>query len=380
MKTYLLEIETLTPVGIGSGDKLSPYADVIIDEANKQVHYINHEAVKNRLAAKPELIDDYVNGITGGMDNNRSHFKIKNFIEQRLGLAPQAYIRKSVSGNVKGAKELYTIIKNAGIHPYFPGSSIKGAIKTPLLYNWLIGDHDPKGKESWLSRYLRSIKERSDTVELEKELSDEMEKFQPAISDSSLLPVDGVKIITISRLHLKEGKTTIPQTWETISPKQKASFSLTVKPKEDSADLSWNTIGKSINRFSRHSNERELELLESMGDKINDNQYNKLFDFYEDMNAKIEQAEAEGNKVAYLKLGSSKGYFFNSVGLAVYDADQGDKKLFLSFLKQNGFGKIYNKERKRMEPYKLNPEEFPLTRNIDVATYCPIGWVKITNV
>ncbi|WP_315815073.1 hypothetical protein [Paraflavitalea speifideaquila] len=82
MKHIPLTIDTLSPVSIGSGIKLSPYSDYIIED--KTVYYINHELVQHALSQKTTLIDEYVNGITTGMNNNKSGFNLSTFYTSRL--------------------------------------------------------------------------------------------------------------------------------------------------------------------------------------------------------------------------------------------------------------------------------------------------------
>lgn len=79
LKKFKLRLTTETPVSIG-GDQakaLSPYADYVFSEGNDSLIYLNHEVIQEYFKdgngnANRELIDRYVNGITTGMDNNRS--------------------------------------------------------------------------------------------------------------------------------------------------------------------------------------------------------------------------------------------------------------------------------------------------------------------
>jgi len=76
------------------------------------------------------------------------------------------------------------------------------------------------------------------------------------------------------------------------------------------------------------------------------------------------------DKTCYLRLGSGKGYYFNSIGLALFKTDRTNNKvLFYKFLKQMKF--------KGSKKYGLHANEFPLTRVIDLKTQEPLGWVKL---
>ena len=60
--------------------------------------------------------------------------------------------------------------------------------------------------------------------------------------------------------------------------------------------------------------------------------------------------------------------------LADSSSDKGD---FLKLLKKSGYGKIYDRKIKRMKEYDLNPDEFPITRFIELSDNQPLGWVKL---
>jgi CRISPR-associated protein Csm5 len=357
-ENYKLNIETLTPVCIGSGTTLSPYSDFLLNKSEHKIYYINHELVKGALTKKPELIDEYVDGVSIGMDNTRSNFRVEDFYRNKLQLDIKKTALRTVNATSSGIKQLYTIIKNAGIHPYIPGSSIKGAIKTALLYDWLMQDDGQK----WLKMFLTNFRDNEKRRAHEKELDMQFDRFQPEVSDSSLFGENILMVIDTKRLHLRTGVLTIPQTWETIIAHSKSSFSINCKVKENMENLDWNYIQKAVNHYTRDANDREWGMLEDLGDKIPIEKYDRLYDFYEIINKKVDE---ENKATAFMRVGSGKGYFFNSVGLAVHDFEDG--KYFENFLRTYGQQKF------------KNPDHFPVTRPIDVETFMPLGWVRIEN-
>lgn len=312
-KTYTLSLETITPVSIGSGDKLSPYSDFVM--AGEKIYYLNQNEIEKALEGKPHLMDEYVNGIVSEMDNNKSNFDLHKFLIQKLQIDIKKTTRQIIPAEAKGTKQLSTIIKNAGVHPYIPGSSVKGAIKTVLLYNWLLGED---GKQ-WNNNYLNHLNRIAEIQSLEERLEDKLKQYQPEVSDSGFFEIDTMEVIDIKRLNLKSGKLTITQTWETITENNKTSLSISCKEKEETEYIEWETMCSKINKYSQHSNDREWEMLQDLGNQINTTTFNSLFDFYE-KTKKIIDSAAIGT--AYLRLGSSKGYFFNSIGLALYDMDE----------------------------------------------------------
>jgi CRISPR-associated protein Csm5 len=384
---YQIKITSITPVCIGDGQKLSPFSDYKLKDG--KLIYLNQETIQQVLKTRPNLIEDFVKGIISEMDNTGSKFDIESFFYNRAKIDLAYITLKTIDSTAvpKGNKNLYTIIKNAGIHPYIPGSSLKGAIKTALLYNWLMDKNN-----HWCKDYLKLYDKNSTgnlpkkdennmqdgKKVLEEELNNKFNSFEFAVSDSDLFPEDSIKAIDTKRLHLKEGNFTIPQTWEAIKENSNATISISsIKICKDEL-LNWMQICKVINLFSHNSNDIEWEIFDNCcqkNEKLNDDLYDSLFTFYETMEENINNADS---KTCYLKLGSGKGYYFNSIGLALYNADETeDKKLFVNFLRNNGFGKIFNRKNKQWEKFDLQSDEFPLTRVLDFKTFNPLGWVKL---
>lgn len=378
-KQYHIKITSITPVCIGDGQKLSPFSDYKLKDG--KLIYLNQETIKQVLKTRPNLIEDFVNEIFSGMHNTENKFDIESFFYNYAKIDLAYITLKTIDSTAvpEGNKNLYTIIKNAGVHPYIPGSSLKGAVKTALLYNWLMDKNN-----HWCKDYLKLCdknstgnlsKEEEDNLQnekkaLEKELNNKLNSFEFAVSDSDLFPEDSIKAIDTKRLHLKDGKFTIPQTWEAIKENSSATLSISsIKIGMDEL-TNWTQICKIINLLSQNSNDIELEIFDNCrreNNKLNDDLYDSLFTFYEKMEENINNADST---TCYLRLGSGKGYYFNSIGLALYNADQTNNKiLFYKFLKQMKF--------KSSKKYGLHATEFPLTRVLDLKTSKPLGWVKL---
>jgi CRISPR-associated protein Csm5 len=376
-KQYQVKITTLTPVCIGDGQRLSPFSDYKLKR--DKLIYLNQEVIKKALEKQPDLIDDYVEGIISGMDNTGSKFDIESFLYNYAKIDLASLTLKTIDSTAvpKGNKNLYTIIKNAGVYPYIPGSSLKGAVKTALLYNWLMDKNN-----HWCKDYLKLLDKNSSLtqeelkdkkIEFEDIFDNQLEKFEFAVSDSDIFPENSIKAIDTKRLHLKEGKFTIPQTWEAI--KENCSATITINSIKENKDklLNWSEICKIVNSYTLNSNDREWEIFNSCGAENNKfdvklNDIKRIFyKFYKKSEDDINKAD---ETACYLRLGSGKGYYFNSIGLALYNADKTNNKvLFYKFLKQMKF--------KSSKKYRLHATEFPLTRVLDLETYNPLGWVKL---
>lgn len=345
---HTLLLETVTPVSIGSGDKLSPYSDFVL--AGRNVYYVNENEIKRALESKPALMDEYVNGIVSEMDNNRSNFDLFHFLEKKLNLDVKKTATQKIPAEAKGIQQLSTIIKNAGVHPYIPGSSVKGAIRTALLYNWIMDNDDGK---KWLYDFIQALNNKERRKELEN-ISEQIfsqQETELGITDSGLFSVESIKIYETQRLHLKDSaRNGILQTLETIDAANTTTFKLTGK-------LPLDTIFDAVWRFSKDGNDEALSMLEKIGNKVDNATRHKLSGYYKNIDKQLDGGEV------LLRLGFGKGYFLNSIGLAVAYYERG--KYFGQFLKIYGHTNF------------KNADHFPVTQVITALGKQPLGWVKL---
>jgi len=131
-----IQLFTCTPVGIGNeqGDELSPLTDFIIQE--QRVIYIDQEKLARRVEEK-KLMDRFVRG-AGKLDNTRTRFDLQVFIKNELRTSISSLVKYTIPLNGKADRRttIRPVLKTAG-RPFVSGSSIKGAIKTAILYYWL---------------------------------------------------------------------------------------------------------------------------------------------------------------------------------------------------------------------------------------------------
>lgn len=376
MNEFAYRITTLTPVSIGDGNTLSAFADYVLEKG--KIHYINQQIIRDKMGKNPELIDFYVEGMIRGKSNTTNTFDLKNFIFNRLKLTLQQAASHSIEAkNVSGKKEFYTVVKNAGQSPYIPGSTLKGAIKTALLYDWLID-----AKNDWCENYLENLNNKEERGRLEAQLMTEFDKFELGVSDSSLLDFDMLQAIDIKRLHIKKGSLNIPQTREAVKENIACECEIRnvrklIAEKADGTKVyknySWRELCKIINKFSDNSCNIEWEIMERFEKKLDNKYYKHLENFYRTI-----QKRTESLTTAYLRLGTGKGFYFNSIALALYDRDGTENKgQFLKFLKTCGYGKVYNTKQRQVEEYDLNPDEFPITRFVEITETKPLGWIQL---
>ena len=352
-----LEITTITPVTIGSGSELSPYADYVIDR--NRVYYIDSKRLQQKLAHNDHLLESYITGISSKMDNNRSEFDLKRFLLNAVKVNIEnvsLFHCPIISRKPESKLPIKSMLKTPFHEPYFPGSSLKGALKTVLMYGWL----NSKKASEWIENFLikcnepdrreseKGINKLLDDLENKFEYSESHPKVIQQVTDSCPIGKELVTVVDCTR--------SMPIRIECIQTGVCSTFELSL------CDKTWNEFAKSINRYSNNVLCREGEIIED-DDKLSE-YYNQLVEIQE----QIEEAD-EG--VAYLRLGFGKGFYFNSLAELMYEYVKEDESKF----------KIYENYLKRLYPPKpgktFHLDNFPKTRLFIDKTYEPLGWIKI---
>lgn len=128
-----LLLETLTPVHIGSGETIDPYEYVITDKLYK----INLWKFISSLNAKDE--EKFLEISSSDMIQTRKFIKEKadlsNVTEYSMGVHEDTYnIYANKMEDENNSLSIQTCIKTLD-RPFIPGSSIKGPIRTGLLFS-----------------------------------------------------------------------------------------------------------------------------------------------------------------------------------------------------------------------------------------------------
>ncbi len=360
MEKVKLKITTITPVTIGSGVDLSPYVDYVIDD--KKVCLIDKAKMVDKIMAKGDrILDDYVYGVANGIDQSktRSNFDLIQFL---TGNNITDYIDDIISsksilvGEHSKKLPIKGLIKSPLGEPYFPGSTLKGAIKTVLMYNWL--KTNKKG-----DKVIEEILENKKFDWLEKEF-----EYKEDVFTHEVIRENTIKQVTDSR-RLDKSSTVVvdcyrkmPIRLECIAKNQISDFEIVLN------NYKWKDLAKQANRYAEDAIEREFSLIEN-----NDN----LIKYYNYL-AVIEDEIIDANEnTAFFRIGFGKGYYLNSLGVAIYDyvSQEGKKVLkdkFEAFI-NNEFAKKDKYGRKQ----EIKLEEFPKTRLFVTNTKEPLGWIKV---
>jgi CRISPR-associated protein Csm5 len=374
MNALKLKLKTITPVSVRDGGILSSISDFFIE--NSKVYYINKNKLNEFFTIKPEMIDRYIDLTLNKIDNNRADIDVKKDILQNLmKVNPYDYVYEPLAcyGLENNSKiQINTIIKSAG-KPFIPGSSIKGSIKTALLYDWLMNDEEGK---KWLisfvkildSKDLKKDKIFKDVDKLLKKYAikenENKEEFVKLfkISDTDSTVVQNIGIYKTAKIHLtnKSKQGMIPNVTEAILPNIELNFCY------HNEVTQFDKITQTVNKFYSDVLKYEEDIIQNTYEGIiPNNMYNKVLDHYEDLSEKFEY---NTNKNIYLRIGSGKSNFNNSIGLTIYANDLSKKK------------ELFNKFRKIFNIGEEDSHFFPLTRTNIVFNNTQPGWVEFSKI
>jgi len=400
-KEHLLKLTAESPITIlaDSGSDLSPYSDYIVSENGNFLYYVNQNLVEKKFAEKieknPSLIDEYTNGVRlgmNGLDKNRSTFELKSFLQNKLDIPLSDLKKVKAIGNWIGTKiNLQTISKEAG-RLYVPGSSLKGSMRTAILFDWLTNSDEGKKEIIKLKNNLPNLiqnienKNPKETINKEKKnIFDEEKlfgKLNPSKGETKTAPTsqylicrdseqisDNKLVVTfanrIRRKPLKFGarESAIPMPREAIERGAVIQTSYAVRLNQiprthhlSYLDLETRQLLKVINQFSKTFINYEIEKLSEF--KPTSTVLKKLINFYDKLLARIENGEC------FIRIGSGKTFYDNSLVLTLVTHD--DEEIRVQAVEN--FKKIFfTNDKKPLHP---------IGRTIS-ADDLPFGWLKI---
>ncbi len=406
-----LTFKTLTPIFIGQdqSNTLSPYSDYV--QVENEIWYIDKEKFEQALSEKEGLIDKYVTQIRRKIDKSgtRSDFSLDDFIRVNLGdVENYVKIKIPVDNNLKHT-HIKRFILTSG-RPFIPGSTIKGAVRTAIIYDWLTrSDTGKKVVDDIISKVndvLNKIsileqkqnKSENDLKELEKisfvrkretilnSIYDEQKLFGSVknhdgfdsrhiqVSDSNTIDTVNLSVIKLHRVKVKDETEISPLPSETVNQNVKGNFDLKFEKSFNQQDLKkFNSftikdILKLLNSFSLASMKYELETFIKYQNEQNEKKtdYSSIIEFYEAMISAIEKSNAA---YAIIRIGSGKTFYDNSIGMAILERDYEEFKKYRTFLELG----------KNPQSGDLVQGRFPTTRTLVEDTKLPIGWVAISS-
>jgi CRISPR-associated protein Csm5 len=366
-KPVIIKAQLLSPLSVGDGNALSPLADYFVQ--NGYLHYISPDRLETYLDEN-QLITAYVKAVRSAVNVAKDSFWEDTLQMDDLDLISSG--RKARIYVKDNPTEVKTIVRN-GNAPYLPGSTVKGAFKTALLYGWLFQQDKRE-----LKKLLTLIKE-SEKFEIEKQLDSLLNsRFNEKgvmpdfhhlrVSDSSLFSDSDVEVLMSKRLHLIKGTFDIPIAREAIvAPNKVFGIPVTLYPQFQHSSLQFlNKDGlkgmfKLINDFSLDHLGWLLDEVEASRQDIEKGtpgMYNPLFNWLDNLYKDIDKASDDE---CFIQIGAGKTYFANSIGLAIRNNDRRD----------------FDKWRKILRLGKLEKEFYPVTISIDQERSAPLGWAML---
>ncbi|SHK20887.1 CRISPR-associated protein, Csm5 family [Anaerobranca californiensis DSM 14826] len=352
-------LETLTPVSIGSNDKASQFIDYIYE--NKKVYFIDHEKIFDYINGLPkgkDLIEQYLKIIKDQSSKNTNEVTLTSFLKNyRIDFKKYSTNIVDTLDDVKTEITLHIKTNNC---PYIPGSSLKGAIRSAIVYYLYKTEDEENIKQRHFKEDENKIKITNYNGQnyLQKGEGDILNLLQ--VSDSDVFDKNGTVILKANRVNIDNNKESISILIEGIKKGYQTTFYLKTLGEdyhEIENDFPFLLKGqegellKIINQYSRDNIKKEIEKLKAA------KQGKELKNYYDKLLLTVEKIDT--TKEAVMRIGWGKTYFDNTIS--------------------NKISKPFLQEILKISFPKSNKDRFPITR-----VYCkydnqimPFGWVKI---
>lgn len=402
---YNCKITALSPLFIGSGEEISGLLDyipngdkIVILDWNK---LLNHPKIKDK--------EDEINNITDDIEEGR--LDLKKFLnEKNIKLGEVEKYRINLSQSI-GKNAIKNFIKTNG-KPYIPGSSMKGAIRTCLLF-YIIKEDKNKERE-----VLRRINHLIGNYRIKaKYADDEIDNYifqgdggtyfdflrSLQLSDTESIPVNNLQVSEIGIMTIGRNNTYSWKNWKiylesimrnVIFQYGKISIDnfLLENLFKDYKDL-YN-VSKICNFFADILIDEELKFLNYYNFQ---NELNNVINFYN--NLKTEIKDLNDNEF-FLRLSWGSGWDGMTIGLFLKEAPnqqllenlryrfilgkiihkicnnkvtEDNKNKGKYYCKRCRMGNIGRSDVKKIEPF---PKTHRICFENNKPKY-PVGWIKV---
>lgn len=320
------ELKILTPIIISADEnqRLDPYINMV--EKDDGVGILDLEKLDEIFISDKYLFDEYIEILRNQSANSKDKFKIKKLLNKKrikldsviLKTIPYAY-------QIRNLTQITQCVKSRGI-AYIPGSSIKGAIRTAILYDRTREKLNYKfieNKQNIYSNkkiYVGQEEFRSNP----KSVQDDIFK-NIIVRDTNLLKSINTKIYNVKNLNLyksikrNELELTLPMLVECISEEQKLETSIKIKEKmfdDRRTFVNKEDFYNRVNSYYEDLLNREIEVFE----KLRDESKYKIINEYNTLLSRIK--ELRNNKNGFiLRVGKLKGLFSNTVDIGFNDEE-----------------------------------------------------------
>ncbi len=415
-----VKAEVKSPVFIWDGDTIKPLSFVVdgdlvhvldierfmraLSDRERQAYLAWLEPILNEIArlddriqhAKESRNEELRRHLDRQKRNKAAELAMERFLKDRLGKSPATFVRQadciaySVRWMVKPGDDGFRgFIKSAGRHPYIPGTEIKGALRTSLLFALLADDHRYaalRQEVDQVRHVLKSGKSPKEKIRRLEKVAGAIEGqfFRPAgqsdpkksdakydllrlvqITDSELLLPDALRIRVSESVGTRRFTKTLA---ESIEPGNSFTFQLAL----GAQDASWalDELGLlplarerlSVARLFEACYQRSAAVLEMEAEYFDEPAIVK----------QIKELQAANKPDApLLRLGTGQGFLSVTVDLRVRKRD----------------GALYEAIREGVSlqrRWRTVPGNFPKTRRtVSDGRGNPLmlaGWIKLTQV
>lgn len=407
-----IRAEVMTPLFIWDGDTIGPLSFVLdgdlvhvldsdrfiraFSPQGQEVYLSWIEPVLDRLARLDALLEQ------AGQDRDRrrqlnqekrkasSELSVERFLRHRLKLNPITFVKGagciaySVRWAVRpGDDGFRSFIKGAGFRPYVPGTELKGALRTALLYALLETDDNYGVLRDNLVRFRKVFQSGASPKEKNKQLSQIAGQVEGAtlrgskndakydllkllhLSDGELLTADVLRVRALESVGTNRFTRTLA---EAIEPHTPFSFRLSLAATEEIhwalQQLGLDELAEanlSVERLFEATCQRSAAILKADAAYFRDQPA---------IQQEIRRLQAENDpRSPLLRLGTGQGFLSATVGLRVRDRDP---ELYDRAIRE---GVSFQRR------WRTQPGNFPKTRRVvSDGLGNPItlpGWIKL---
>ncbi len=369
------ELKTITPVHIGTGEKLSQIDGFYAD---RLWYRVNLDSVLT------ELPESQLNPLTIQMGKRDFRWD-KRF--QSLDLTADPFCAYALDcPEDPGTTEIREAIKDVFNHPMIPGSSIKGAIRTAVLWDMMGSD---KNAQQFAVDHLKSqLQRKPNRSWVGQPIERRVFGKDPNHDLMRAVQVSDAQLLEVESLEMGAVWTVAPDRDNQLNQKQKI-FVEQIRA-DQSLDLSikidkwlFRAREKKVLNFS---DRQERVICEEMASVCNfaakgiiedecnffdDYNQSELANFYESLLSRLEELPTDA---FVLPVGWGTGHHTKTVTDLVVEGDEAPDD-FMMGLRQH-----YRLGKSRSGGDYYDPE-FPKTRRIlyhEEKPISPLGWVQIT--
>lgn len=207
-ETYTFTLETLSPLRIGSGEKLD----------SKQYYLDNDHILRldqrkwTKLLSRKRLVDKYTNAIFKGTDLHTFVQEYRRFIslsELKDAALYQAPVYR-LPNNLRdrgNTPYIHLFQSDSEGNPYIPGSSLKGAIVASLLavyYEDIFTDEQRRGFEHAVHSMKESIQDKHKWGAVEAEAKKALKPMFPDLAKKNIDPKNKRVIYLLQAIRVSD--------------------------------------------------------------------------------------------------------------------------------------------------------------------------------